>query len=49
MGERAGVQISKRKLHTHIHLDLVKVEFLSCIKNKVKYTFKLIKLKSDIH
>ena len=32
---RTGVQVSKRELHTHIHLDYVRVEFLSCInKNK---------------
>ena len=27
---------SKRELHTHIHLDYVKVEFLSCKKKKKK-------------
>ena len=31
---RVGVQISRRKFHTHIHLNQVKVEFISCIKKK---------------
>ena len=29
---RAGVQVSMRELHTHIHLDYVRVEILSCKK-----------------
>ena len=29
---RVGIQVSKRELHTHIHLDYAKIEFLSCIK-----------------
>ena len=33
-GVRAGIQVSRRELHTHIHLDYVRVEILSCIKNK---------------
>ena len=33
-GARAGVQVSRRELHTHIHLDKVKVEILSCIQKK---------------
>ena len=28
-GAKAGVQVSRRKFHTHIHLDYAKVEFLS--------------------
>ena len=33
---RAGVQVFKKELHKHIYLDYVRVEFLSCIKNKKK-------------
>ena len=33
-----GVQISKRKLYIHIHLDYARVEFISCI-FKIKKTF----------
>ena len=33
---RAKFQISMRKLHIHIHLDYVRVEFLSCIRWKKK-------------
>ena len=32
---RVGVQVSKREFHTRIHLDYVRVKFLSCIK-KIK-------------
>ena len=28
----AGVQVFRRKFHTHIHLNYSKIEFLSCIK-----------------
>ena len=36
-GVSAGIQVSRRELHTHIHLNYTKVEFLSCIKkNKNK-------------
>ena len=31
VGVRVEVQVFKRELHTHIHLDYVRVEFLSCI------------------
>ena len=31
-GAKAEVQIFRRKFHTHIHLDYVRIEFLSCIK-----------------
>ena len=33
---RAGVQVSIRKFHTHIHLDYVRIEILSCYKKKKK-------------
>ena len=33
-GVRAGVQVSRRKFHTHIHLDQTRVEILSCIKKR---------------
>ena len=35
-GARAGVQVSKRELHTHIYLDQARVEILSCIKKNIK-------------
>ena len=35
-GVRTGVQVSRREFHTHIHLDYVRVEILSYIKNKKK-------------
>ena len=34
-GARIGIQISKRELYTHIHLDYVRIEILS-FKNKKK-------------
>ena len=34
-GAVVGFQVSKRKLHTHILLDYVRVEFVSCIKKKI--------------
>ena len=30
------VQVSKRKLYTHIHLDYIRVKILSCKKNNNK-------------
>ena len=30
-GIRVEVQVYKRELHTHIHIDYIRVEFLSCI------------------
>ena len=30
-GVRAEVQVCRRELHTHIHLDYARIEFLSCI------------------
>ena len=30
--ERTGIQVFRGEFHTHIHLNYVKVEFLSCIK-----------------
>ena len=45
MGIRVGVQVSKRGLYTHIHLDYTRVEFLSCIKIYIYiYIYKLHKL-----
>ena len=32
------IQVFKREFHTHIHLNYVKVEFLSCKKKKKKKT-----------
>ena len=31
-GVKIEVQVSRRELHTHIHLDYDRIEFLSCIK-----------------
>ena len=33
---RVEIQVSRREFHTHIHLDYVKVKFLSCIKKNYK-------------
>ena len=33
-GVRAGIQVSRREFHTHIHLDWTRVKLLSCIKKK---------------
>ena len=33
-GVRAGVQVSKRELHTHIHLNQTRVEFYLVLKKK---------------
>ena len=35
-GAKAGVQVSRREFHIHIHLDYDRAEFLSCIKKKKK-------------
>ena len=35
LGVRVGVQVSKKELYTHIHLDYAKIEILPCIK-KIK-------------
>ena len=35
-GVKVGVQVFKKKLHTYIHLNYVRVEFLSCKKKKKK-------------
>ena len=40
-GARAGIQVFMRELHTHILLDQVIVEILSCIKKKKKKTLQL--------
>ena len=34
-GTRVGVQVSKRELHTHIHLDYSRVKFISYIKKNI--------------
>ena len=34
MGGKARGQVFRRELHTHIHLDKARVEFLFCIKKK---------------
>ena len=39
-GVRAEVQVCRRELHTHIHLDYARIEFLSCI-----YIYIYIKIK----
>ena len=41
-GARVGVQVSRRKIHTHIHLDYARIKILSCIyiKKKKKYTLQ---------
>ena len=36
-GARARVQVSRRELHTHIHLDYVRVEFYLVKKKKKKF------------
>ena len=33
---RSGIQVSKRELHTHIHLDYVKIKIISYKKNNKK-------------
>ena len=44
MGARTEIQVSRRKTYTHIHLDYVRIEFLSYINNKKSYyIFKLKK------
>ena len=34
-GAKAGIQVSRREFYTHIHLDYVRVEILSCKKKKI--------------
>ena len=34
-GTKAGIQVSKRKLYTHIQLDYARIKILSCIKKKI--------------
>ena len=43
---KAGIQVSRREIHTHIHLDWARIEILSCIKKKKKkkYYHELIKV-----
>jgi len=42
-GIRFGVKVSRNELHTHVHLDMAIIEFLSCIKNKNKNYFNPFK------
>ena len=35
-GVKAGVQVFRREFHTYIHLDYIRVEIISSIKNKNK-------------
>ena len=37
---KIGVQVSKRELYTHIHLDYVRIEILSCILKKTYFKVK---------
>ena len=32
-GVRGRIQVSKNELHTHIHLNYIRIEILSCINN----------------
>ena len=45
---RARVQVSRNEIHTHIYLDQVIVEFLSCIKIKIKTYYLKVMLQSQI-
>ena len=36
VGGKGGIQVFRRDLYTHIHLDLDRVKFLSCIYKKKK-------------
>ena len=38
---RAEVQVFMREFHTHIHLDYVRVEILSCKKKKKSWILKI--------
>ena len=33
-GVRVGIQVFRKEFHTYIHLNYIRVEFLSCIKKK---------------
>ena len=43
---RAGFEVSRRELHTHINLDQIRVEFLTCIKKKSLNNCLIIHFKS---
>ena len=47
-GAKAGVQISRRELHTHIHLDQAKVEFYLVSTTKKKFVTLHILLSGHI-
>ena len=42
-GTRAGVQVSKREFHTHIHLDYFRVKFYLINKKKVPIYMIILK------
>ena len=41
---RTGIQVFRNELHIHIHLDYVRVEFLSYLKKKKKKCLKFLTL-----
>ena len=41
---RAGVQVSRKEFHTHIHLDYVRVEFYLVLKIKIKKIKKKVQI-----
>ena len=47
MEARVGVQVSRRKFHTHIHLDYTRVEFLSCIIKKKNVNCEVININKN--
>ena len=47
MGIRVGVQVSKRGLYTHIHLDYTRVEFLSYIIKKKYVNCEVININKN--
>ena len=49
-GKMVGVQVSKKDIHTYIHLDWDRVEILSCIKknDKMIINFTTQTLQNDV-
>ena len=45
---RVGIQVFRRKFHTHIHLDQVRIKFLSC-KKIIKKKKKKLKVVTQNH
>ena len=41
-GAKVEVEVPQRDLHTHIHLDYVRVKFIYCKKKKNKQTNKVM-------